>query len=61
MLLVDPATVSMEERRRAGLFSINGVALDPVEKTLALARELVEYQAEVTVEAILRAMGGGEP
>ncbi len=59
MMLVNPATVRMEERRRAGLFSINGVVLDPLEKTLALARDLVDYQAEVTVEAIRKAMGGG--
>lgn len=56
MMLVDPATVRIRERRRAGLFSINGVALDPVEETLSLARELVDYQAEVTVEAIRKAM-----
>ena len=50
----------MELRRRSGLFTINGVPLDPAEKTLALARDLVDYQAEVTVEAIRRAPAGGE-
>ena len=61
MMLVDPGTVRMEERRRAGLFSINGVALDPLDRTLALARELLDYQTEVTVEAIRGAMGGSGP
>ncbi len=62
MMLVDPATVRREERRRAGLFSINGVALDPAESTLALARGLLDYQAEVTVDAIRKAVaGGGRP
>lgn len=59
MALVDPTSIRMEERRRAGRFSINGVALDPLEETLALARRLVDYQAELTVAAIRRAMRGG--
>jgi len=57
MMLVDPATVRMDERIRAGNFSINGVPLAPVEQTLALARRLVDAQAEITVEAIRRRIG----
>jgi creatinine amidohydrolase/Fe(II)-dependent formamide hydrolase-like protein len=59
MMLVDPRTVRMEERKKAGLFSINGISLDPVEETLALARDLVDYQAEVTAEAIREALAEG--
>jgi creatinine amidohydrolase/Fe(II)-dependent formamide hydrolase-like protein len=59
MLLVDPTTVRMEQRRAAGLFRINGIDLEPVQETLALARALVDFQAEVTVEAIHRALGSG--
>ena len=58
MALVDPTLIRTEERRRAGLFRINGVELDPLDETLALARELVAYQANVTVEAIRAAMKG---
>jgi creatinine amidohydrolase/Fe(II)-dependent formamide hydrolase-like protein len=58
MMLVDPSTVRAEQRRAAGLFRINGVELDPMEETLALARGLVDYQAEVTVEAIRSSLGG---
>lgn len=57
MMLVDPKTVRMEQRRARGLFSINGVELDPPEETIALARRLVDYQAEVTVEAIRETRG----
>jgi creatinine amidohydrolase/Fe(II)-dependent formamide hydrolase-like protein len=60
MLLVDPTTVRMEQRRKAGLFSINGVELDPVDETLELARSLVGFQAEVTAEAIRRAISEAE-
>jgi creatinine amidohydrolase/Fe(II)-dependent formamide hydrolase-like protein len=56
MMLVDPTTVRMEQRRKAGLFHINGIDLDPVAETLELARALVEFQAEVTVRAIERAI-----
>lgn len=58
MMLVDPTTVRMEQRVAKGLFSINGVELAPVERTLELARELVEYQANVTANAIRMAIGG---
>ena len=52
MMLVNPAYVRAQPRMDAGLFHINGVELAPVERTVALARELVAYQARVTVEAI---------
>jgi creatinine amidohydrolase len=58
MALVDPASVRSAERREAGLFSINGVELDPLDQTLSLARRLVSYQAKVTAEAIRAAIGG---
>ena len=56
MALVDPTFIRTEERRRVGLFSINGVELDPLEETLARAERLVDYQAEVTATAIRRAI-----
>jgi creatinine amidohydrolase len=59
MMLVDPEYVRAEERMAAGTFRINGVELAPVEKTQALARSLVAYQAQVTVEAIRRRLAGG--
>lgn len=61
MALVDPVFIRAEERRTAGLFSINGVGLDPLERTLRLAEDLVAYQTQVTVEAVRRATGGGAP
>jgi creatinine amidohydrolase/Fe(II)-dependent formamide hydrolase-like protein len=52
MALVDPAFIRMEARRSSGLFHINGVELDPLDETLALAQDLVAYQARVTADAI---------
>jgi len=61
MALVDPTLIRADERRKAGLFHINGVELDPLDGTLALARELVAYQAKVTADAIRAATGKGNP
>jgi len=47
----------MPQRLVAGKFSINGVDLAPVDETVALANDLIDYQATVTVEAIRQAIG----
>ncbi len=57
MMTVDPMTVRMEQRRAKGRSSINGVDLEPAEQTIVLGRDLVDYQATVTVEAIRKAVG----
>ncbi len=56
MMAVDPNTVRMRERRAKGKFSINGVGLDPAEKTVALGKKAVAYRADVTVAAIRKAL-----
>ena len=56
VMTVDPTAVRMKERRAKGKFSINNVPLDPAEKTIALGKKAVAYRAEVTVEAIKKAM-----
>jgi hypothetical protein len=57
MMLVDPTYVRAQPRMDAGLFHINGIELAPVERTQALARRLVAYQAQVTVAAIREKVG----
>ena len=52
MMLTDPTTVRMEQRIRAGHFSVNGVDLAPVSRTRALGAELVDWISDVTVTAI---------
>ncbi|HSG06942.1 MAG TPA: creatininase family protein [Longimicrobiales bacterium] len=58
MMLVNPEHVRASARMAAGTFQINGVELAPVEKTQALARRLVDYQAQVTVAAIRKRIAG---
>ncbi|MBI3684511.1 MAG: creatininase family protein [Acidobacteria bacterium] len=56
MMTVDPTTVRMKERMAAGKFSINGIALAPPEKTIAMGKKIIGYRAEVTVAAIRKAL-----
>ena len=54
--LADPKHIRMDQRVRAGRFEVYGVELGPIEETLAAARRLVDYRADITVEAIRKAM-----
>ena len=56
---VDPEHIRAEQRMDAGLFSINGVSLEPLEQTVENGRKLVEYRARITARAIRNAIGGG--
>lgn len=58
MAAVDPNSIRASERRQAGLFSINGVAVDPFDQTKSWGRQLFRHRAEVTVKAIRKAVGG---
>ena len=59
MMAADLNSVRTDQRIRAGKFSINGVSLLPIEKTLANARKIIEYRTELTVTAMRKAMGAG--
>ncbi len=49
---VDPKLIRMEPRKAAGKFKINGIELDPIEKTTAMGRKLIDWYADTTVKAI---------
>ena len=57
MMVTDPAQVRYEQRVEAGLASINGVPLTPLEDTIELGRKMVEFRAEYTANAIRNAIG----
>ncbi|MBO9490309.1 creatininase family protein [Endozoicomonas sp. G2_1] len=52
MMLADPMSVRMPQRIATGDFSVNGIDLMPMSKTLSLAKELLRYQTDITVAAI---------
>jgi creatinine amidohydrolase len=54
----DPERIRARQRIEAGLFSINGVDLNPIELTVENGRRLVQYRAEITARAIRQAIAG---
>jgi len=55
----DPERIRARQRMEEGLFSINGVSLEPLEQTIENGRRLVQYRAEITARAIRRSIAGG--
>jgi hypothetical protein len=47
----DPKLIRMEQRVKAGLFSLHGVELAPVSRTIEIGRKLAEYRAGITAKA----------
>ena len=56
MLAVDPTSVRMRERIKAGNFRINGVDLAPADKTIELGKRIIDLRAEQTAIAIKSAL-----
>ncbi len=56
MFITDPKSVRYAERVKAGKATINGVSIANRTKSLALAKQIVEYRAATTVEAINKAI-----
>jgi creatinine amidohydrolase/Fe(II)-dependent formamide hydrolase-like protein len=57
MMASDPKLVRLEQREKAGKTTINGVSIVPKEKTIDMGRKIVEFRANVAVEAIRKAIG----
>ncbi len=47
----DPKLIRAEQRIKAGLFTLHGVDLAPVSKTVELGRKLAVYRAGITAKA----------
>jgi creatinine amidohydrolase/Fe(II)-dependent formamide hydrolase-like protein len=48
--------IRMPERKKAGKFTINGVALDPIAKTIENGKKIVAFRTAATVAAIQKSM-----
>jgi hypothetical protein len=59
-----PALIRAEQRMKAGLFTLHGVDLAPVSRTVELGRKLAQYRAGITARAfqnsLKRLRGGGD-
>ena len=60
MALHNPATIRIEQRKKANRATINGVSLLPLEKTLEMGKKIVELRTRLTVDAIAKAMAAGK-
>ena len=47
----DPKHIRMEQRLKAGLFSLHGVELAPIGRTVELGQKLAAYRADITAKA----------
>jgi creatinine amidohydrolase len=47
----DPKLIRMDERVKAGLFSLHGVDLAPVSRTIEIGHKLAQYRAGITARA----------
>ena len=57
MMAVDPSSVRTRERIAAGKFSINGVNLAPVSKTIKWGHRIINFRAAATVKSIKEKTG----
>jgi creatinine amidohydrolase len=57
LMAADPSLVRLDERIAAGKTTINGVSILPKEKTIEMGKKIVEFRANVAVEAIKKAIG----
>ncbi len=58
MMVSDPAQVRYAQRVEAGLASINGVPIAPLEDAVSLGEKMIEFRAEFTANAIRQAIAG---
>jgi hypothetical protein len=56
----DPKMVRYDERVAAGKATINGVSIEPKEKTIEMGRKIVEFRANAAVEAIRKALASAK-
>lgn len=56
MATIDPVSIRLEQRRKAGLASINGVSFDPSSKAVEIGRKVIDFRTRVTVQAIEKAL-----
>jgi len=49
--VVDPNLIRADQRMKAGLFTLHGVDLAPVSRTVEIGRKLAAYRAKITAKA----------
>lgn len=57
MMAADPKLVHFDDRVKVKKATINGISLEPKEKTIDMGKKIVEFRATQAVEAIKKARG----
>jgi len=52
LLAIDKTLIRAEQRKAAGLLSLNGISLEPIEKFAALGSELIDFRVKRTLSAL---------
>ena len=52
MMAVDPQSVRSQQRKKVGKFSINGVNLAPMKKTIAIGKKIINYRADLAIAGL---------
>lgn len=60
MAAADPESVRYRQRVDAGLASINGVEIEPIERTIGLGEKMVAFRAQYTATAVRKAIGDAD-
>jgi len=56
LMAYDPKSVRLEQRIAANKTSINGISIVPKEKTIAFGKKVIEWRANIAVDAIRKAL-----
>ena len=56
MMVTDPEQVRYTQRVDVGLASINGVAIEPLNEAIQLGRNMIEFRAGLSADAIRDAL-----
>jgi len=56
MFITDPKSVRYDERVKAGKASINGISIADRAKNMELAKQIVDFRATTTIEAMNKAI-----
>lgn len=61
IMLTDPDMVRYDQRVKAGKATINGLSIEPKEKTIEIGEKLLGFRVDLTVKAIKAAIASAPP
>src|SRR5262249_7652051 len=59
LIALDPNAIRLKERTEAKQLTVNGVSLEPIQKTIENGKKILDMQTDQTVKAIQKVTGAG--